>query len=131
MSKPYVYIAMEYSEREEAEQWATKLRDSGKYLVSSCWHDPENSLEREGTHGQMAERDLDNLEMSDFLLIKTKPRGMANTNGRMFEAGYAASRGIEPFAVGPVENIFIGLLDENGQRFDTLDDFLKLEVDVA
>lgn len=125
MAKPYVYIAMEYGDREEAERWAKKIRDSGKYLVSSCWHDPEDSLEAEGTQREIAERDLDAVELSDLLLIKTLPRGESNTNGRMFEAGYAASRGIEPYAIGPVENVFIGLLDEQGQRFDTLEDFLR------
>lgn len=130
MVRTRAYIAAPWSERELANEWAKRLREEIGWIVTSTWHDPDNEFENQATEGdgpEIAEKDLDEINDSHHIILKTFKRGEGTTNGRMFEAGYAAGQGIDPIAIGPIENVFVALLDREGQRFDSLDEFIATE----
>lgn len=99
-----VYLAAKFSRREEMEQlYAPSLPWIGMECSSRWVYGGEEGL----TFPEIAALDLEDIRKCDALICFTHERGEANTNGRMFEAGYALALGKEVIFIGPFENVFM------------------------
>jgi nucleoside 2-deoxyribosyltransferase len=125
-----IYLAARYDRRNEMEEYAFELESRLKQKVVSTWHcllvEPNIELEKHSNKmKQAAERDLEDLNKADCLILFSDERGSKNNGGgKDFEAGYAYGKGLEIISIGPYENVFHFL--EDVERYETFEHYVSV-----
>lgn len=112
-----VYLAAQFHQKDEINEYATQLRAAGIFVTSS-WLDepfaPNTQLGEvnETTRREYAQRDLLDIDEANLLVFFSIPdTQLFRRGGRHVEFGYALAKNIPILVVGPQENIFHSLDD--------------------
>ena len=101
-----IYLAGRFDDQAQLRLVRDMLVGLG-HTVTSRWLS-EDAADWTGefeTHGhELAERDLEDIDEAEVLLLDTT--GENKTNGRLVEFGYAIGRGMAVGVVGPKRNVF-------------------------
>lgn len=122
-----VYIAAAWKRKAEAYEIAVKLEKELGWYVTSSWHNPLSGEDESGTHEehvQWGDRDIDEIDASDGLVVLTEPREEGTTGGHHFEAGYALGKGKRCVVIGPPSTVFYHCAQASDSRFDTVEAFI-------
>lgn len=122
--KTCVYIAARYGRKEEMGVVAQKLRDTGRFLILSTWHDgADDHMVTEEDHQEIAMKDFREVRDADLIVSYTEPPGEFYKYGsRHVEFGLAYGNGAHCVLIGPRELMFHRL--PGVLQFKTLDEFL-------
>ena len=125
-----IYVAAQYSWRDQVKAYAKQLEDAG-FEITSTW-----LRERKGSGIELTElsnrflrehaaNDLRDIEAADMVVFfSVGPTELTKRGGRHVEFGLAYAMGKKIVVCGPKENIF-HYLDEIVQ-FNTFDDLLRV-----
>lgn len=125
-----IYLVARFGRHAEMAEHAELLTLLG-HTVTSHWHDGEHTAayaSRDSTPTTAERRswamaDLVDLRAADTLIAFTEHAGSEhNRGGRHTEFGFALASGKRLMVVGPVENVFYALVDE---QYDTWRDLLE------
>lgn len=127
--KPYIYLAAQYSQKDDIAVKSAELR-AADYVVTSTWtdepHDAHMSVKDVTPEDLLmyAERDLREIRKADiFVLFTVDPDQPTKRGGRHVEFGYAMGLDVDLCIIGPRENIFHFLKDDV-QVFEDWDEFV-------
>ncbi len=129
-----VYLAGRYDRREELQGYAARLSQLG-FLVTSQWLTGHACADGECTPDEMrlfAREDLWDIDRAKVFIAFTEDPGSASyqSGGRHVELGYAMASGLDVVIIGPRENVFHWLCDDNVlwlgrmEQFETFDAFV-------
>ncbi len=118
--KGRVYIASAFINRRKVNAWAWELEKQG-YKVVSTWH-YESDVEGDRRFRKYAERDVEELEMSDTLILFTENHDDSQ-GGMWVELGYALAKGMKIVVIGPMTACVFNRL-EHLERYAELESFL-------
>lgn len=122
-TQPCIYLAAMFAEGADlAVKEAPMLAQQG-YRVTSRWL--SRALAGSNlylSNREAAEEDIEDIDRSHILLLKTEERGVYGTGGRHVEFGYAYARGKTLCTYGPGENVFQDLPEV--RRFDSFPRFV-------
>ena len=119
-----VYLAADFSRKDEMRDIADSLTTLGMDVVASWVYVPEKQDEGCPTLSAYAVKDLDDVDKCDVLVCFTYQRGvyMPTGGGRHVEVGYALAKGKKVVIIGPRENVFHH--HPSVQVYETLGDWL-------
>lgn len=124
-TKRVAYIAASWGNRFKLREIRRRLAEVG-IIVNSQWIDFDREYS-EGDFGAEADRDYDDIETADLLLIDTTD---ANTRGgREWEAGYATGLGMRIIRVGPVITPFHARVDRSFEDWDSCIAYFATEME--
>lgn len=127
-----IYLAAQYSQKEEMRGYANILRGLGIEVTSRWLEEPHkpNTQMHEVTEEELAEyakNDMQDVYVADLLVFFSQPSTTpVARGGRHVEFGMALAFGMPILVVGPKENIFH--LMKYVRHVDTFDDAIPLIV---
>jgi nucleoside 2-deoxyribosyltransferase len=114
-----LYLAARYARREEMEKIAEQLKAAGFEITSDWVYGAEEGM----SNGDIALKDLSDLEAADAILAFTEPKGfMFSGGGRHVEFGVAAGLGKYLYFIGDKETVFHHT--PWAQQFQSVEDFI-------
>lgn len=114
-----LYVASIFSRKEEMKKVADQLKAAGFEITSDWVYGSEDGL----SLGEIAMRDLAEVEEADAILAFTEPKGSFNPGGgHNVEFGVAVALGKYLYFIGGLETVFHNL--PWAQQFQNVDDFI-------